>query len=117
MTDGVASTTGVDLQIGSQERNQDLVLAGARWPGTPGKTQPEDIRFERRIGRMADWFLDELLETRVMLESSAARRVAARSTRRGLGSCDVRNCFFASVDLFSDPSPWDVKVGNGNAWP
>ena len=58
-----------------------------------------------------------VLGTGVMIDSSAAGRVAARSTRRGLGSCDVRNCFFASVDWFSDPSPWDVEVGNGNAWP
>ena len=42
-------------------------------PGTPGKAQPEHIRFERRIESMADWFLDELLETAVMLDSSAGR--------------------------------------------
>lgn len=66
---------------------------------------------------MADWFLDECWRPESGLSHPAAGRVGARSTRRGLGSCDVRNCFFAPVDLFSDPSPWDVKVGNGNAWP
>lgn len=66
---------------------------------------------------MAESFLDGSLETGVMLESSAAGRVDARSTQRGLGSRDVKNWFFASVDWFSDPNPWDVKVGNGNAWP
>lgn len=50
MTDGVASTTGVDLQMASRQEIMNLVHAGARRPGTPGKTQPEDIRFERRIG-------------------------------------------------------------------
>lgn len=59
ITDGVASTTGVDLQMASRTEIKNLVHAGARQPGTPGKARPEDIRFERRIGRMAEWFLDE----------------------------------------------------------
>lgn len=59
MTDGVASTTGVDLQMASRTEIKNLVHAGARQPGTPVKSRPEDIRFERRIGRMAEWFLDE----------------------------------------------------------
>lgn len=58
MTDGVVSTTGVDLQMASKKEIKNLIHAGARRPGTPGKSLPEHIRFERRIGSMAEWFLD-----------------------------------------------------------
>lgn len=135
MTDGVASTTGVDLQIGSQERNQDLVLAGARRPGTQEPRNPRENGCRRTSGSSGElgawqtcgswWFLGSLLETGVVLESSAAGRacragrVAARSTRRGLGSCDVRNCFcagglvFGSKPLGCESGQWQPLAVSG----
>lgn len=84
MTDGVVSTTGVDLQMASKKEIKNLIHAGARRPGTPGKSLPEHIRFERRIGSMAV-VPGRVLETGVMLDSSAGRSGRCKENPARLG--------------------------------